>query len=56
MTGISSADFTKMTLQEVADFLLDQDVTGVRCLGEVDGKLYKLCVKMEVCEYDRRSL
>ena len=50
MANLSSADLTKMTIQEVADLILDQDATGVRCLGEVDGRLYNLCVKMEVCD------
>ena len=44
----SSADFMKLTLQEVADFLLDSDRSGVVCRGVVDGELYSLYVKLEV--------
>lgn len=35
---ISSADFTKLTLQKVADILLDHDANGVICKGLVDGR------------------
>ena len=35
---ISSADFCKLSLQEVADFLLDHDSNGAVCKGVVDGK------------------
>ena len=42
----SSADFTKLTLQEVADFLLDQDSTGAICKGLVDGEMYTLKVEV----------
>lgn len=45
---ISSADFCKLTLQEVADMLLDQESKGVMCQGYVDGKLYNLFVRLEV--------
>ena len=45
---ISSADFCKLTLQEVADMLLDQEKKGVMCQGVVDGKLYNLFVRLEV--------
>ena len=45
---ISSADFMKLTLQEVADMLLDQKKNGVMCQGVVDGKLYNLFVRLEV--------
>ena len=44
----SSADFMKLTLQEVADMLLDQDRKGVMCRGMVDGQLYTLFVKLEL--------
>jgi len=44
----SSADFMKLTLQEVADMLLDEDRKGVVCRGVVDGQLYSLYVKLEV--------
>ena len=39
---ISSADFTKLTLQKVADMLLDNDANGVICKGLVDGKMYSI--------------
>ena len=46
MMEISSADFTKLTLQEVADFLLDHDSTGAVCKGCVDGRMYSLRVEV----------
>ena len=49
---ISSAEFTKLTLQEVADMLLDQDVNGVVCKGMVDDKLYSLKVELIIDETD----
>ena len=45
---ISSADFCKLTLQEVADFLLDQESKGVICKGLVDGKMYSLKVELSI--------
>lgn len=42
----TSADFTKLTLQQVADFLLDQESTGAICKGTVDGELYTLKVEV----------
>ena len=45
---ISSADFMKLTLQEVADMLLEQDRKGVVCRGIVDGEMYSLYVKLEL--------
>ena len=44
----SSADFTKLTLQEVADFLLDQESNGAICKGVVDGRMYSLKVELIV--------
>ena len=44
----SSADFMKLTLQEVADFLLDQESHGCICKGMVDDVMYTL--KVEVCK------
>lgn len=44
----SSADFTKLTLQEVADFLLDQESSGAVCKGVVDGRMYSLRVELIV--------
>ena len=48
MMEISSADFTKLTLQEVADFLLDHDSNGAICKGVVDGRMYSLRVELIV--------
>lgn len=47
---LSSADFTRLSLQEVADFLLDHDSTGVLCKGLVDGRMYSLRVELIVDE------
>ena len=47
---ISSADFCKLTLQEVADFLLDHDSERVLCKGFVDGRMYNLRVELSVDE------
>ena len=44
--NISSADFTKMTLQEVADMLIDRDCHGVMCKGMVEDDLYTLKVEL----------
>ena len=49
---ISSADFTRLTLQEVADMLLDQEANGVICKGMVDDKLYSLKVELIIDETD----
>ena len=46
--NISSADFMKLSLQEVADFLLDQEKHCALCRGVVDGECYSL--KVEVCK------
>ena len=43
---ISSADFLKLTLQEVADMLLDQEKNTALCKGFVDGELYSLKVEV----------
>ena len=50
--NVSSAEFTKLTLQEVADMIVDQDVTGVICKGMVDDKLYSLKVELIIDETD----
>ena len=47
---ISSADFTRLTLQEVADMLLDRDANGVICKGRVDGEMYSLKVELIIDE------
>ena len=46
MMEISSADFTKLTLQEVADMIVDRDCNGVLCKGLVDGRMYSLRVEL----------
>ena len=46
--NISSADFMKLSLQEVADMLLDQEKHCALCKGVVDGEMYSL--KVEVCK------
>ena len=43
---ISSADFCKLTVQEVADFLLDQEKHCALCRGVVDGECYSLKVEV----------
>ena len=42
----SSADFTKRTLQKVADILLNHDANCVICKGLVDGKMYSIKVEL----------
>ena len=42
----SSADFCKLTLQEVADMLLDQEKHCALCRGIVDGEMYSLKVEV----------
>lgn len=42
----SSADFCKLTVQEVADMLLDQDKHCALCRGCVDGVMYGLSVEL----------
>ena len=46
---ISSAEFTRLTLQEVADMLLDQEKHCALCKGLVDGKSYSLRVEL-ICD------
>ena len=50
MTGFSSADFCKLTLQEVLDFMLDEDASKVMLAGFVDDKRCNVSIKMEVKE------
>ena len=47
---ISSAEFTKLTLQEVADMLIDSDRHTAICKGMVGGKLYSLKVELSIDE------
>ncbi len=44
--NINSADFLKLTLQEVADMLLDQEKNTALCKGVVDGEMYSLKVEV----------
>ena len=46
--NISSADFMRLTLQEVADLLIDQEKSTALCKGFVDGRLFNLSVKLEM--------
>ena len=43
---LSSADFCKLSVQDVADMLLDQEKNVVICKGMVDNKLYTLKVEL----------
>ena len=47
--NISSADFMKLSLQEVADMLLDHGKKCAVCKGMVDGELYSLKVEL-ICD------
>ena len=47
---ISSADFTKLSLQEVADMLLDRECKGAICKGMVEDKRYSLKVELIIDE------
>lgn len=47
---ISSAEFAKLTVQEVADMLIDRDCHGVICKGMVDGEMYSLKVELSIDE------
>ena len=50
---ISSADFTKLTVQEVLDMLIDQDAEGVMLKGMVDGEMCNVYIRIEVgADYD----
>ena len=46
MMKISSAEFTKLTLQQIADMLLDQEKHCALCKGVVDGEMYSLKVEV----------
>ena len=54
MTDLSSADFCKLALQDVADLLLDKlgsdpdsDRSGAKLYGCSDGRLFELCLIMK---------
>ena len=46
MTGLCSADFLKLTLQEIADMMVDklddQDESRCMCFGCCDGRMFGL--------------
>ena len=42
----SSADFCKLSLQEVADLLIDRQKCTALCKGIVDGEVYSLKVEL----------
>ena len=48
MTEFSSADFCKLSLQEVIDFIIDHDADGVRLMGTVDDRVCNVYVKLEL--------
>ena len=48
--NVSSADFTKLTVQQVADLIIDQDANGVICKGMVEDKMYSLKVELVLDE------
>ena len=48
--NVSSADFTKLTVQQVADLIIDQDANGVICKGMVEDKRYSLKVELIIDE------
>ena len=49
----SSADFCKLTVQEVLDMLVDQDAEGVMLKGMVDGEMCNVYIRIEVgADYD----
>lgn len=48
MTEYSSADFCKLTVQEVLDMLIDQDAEGVMLKGMVDGEMCNVYIRIEV--------
>ena len=47
---ISSAEFTKLTLQQIADMLIDSDHHTAICKGMVDGRMYSLKVELSIDE------
>ena len=57
MTEILTGDFLKMSLQEVADLLLDsidgKQCSAAKCYGtDDDGRKYALKVSVELCDDD----
>ena len=58
--NISSADFCKLTLQEVADLLLekldDQEVSSCKCFGCNGGRMFELELCMKEVKDDDGSV
>jgi len=53
---ISSADFCKLTVQEVLDMLIDQDAEGVMLKGMIDGEMCDVYIRIEVgADYDENK-
>ena len=48
--NISSADLCRLSVQEVADMLLDNGKSTVLCKGLVDGEMYTLKMELFVDE------
>ena len=44
---ITSDDFSNLTVQEVIDFMLNEDLCNVQFMGVADEKLIKLSVRLE---------
>ena len=49
---VSSADFCRLSVQEVADLLIENGKSTALCKGVVDGQMYNLSVKLEVVNDD----
>ena len=58
--NISSADFCKLSLQEVADLLLekldDQEVSRCKCFGCNGGRMFELLLCMKEVKDDDGSV
>ena len=56
MTELSSADFLKLSLQEVADMMVgkldDQDSCKAVCFGCCDGRMFQLELVMKEVDKD----
>ncbi len=48
MTEFSSADLCRLSVQEVAEMLLDNGKSTVLCKGLVDGEMYTLKLELFV--------
>ena len=62
MTELSSADFMKLSVQEVADLLLDQldknehDYSACKVYGCCDGRMFELEMKMKEVKENGESV